>query len=88
MDIVTAFSRVEGERRVYVQDRVGERSARVMELLEQGASLYVCGKAGMAREVDAKIEEAGRRGGKSEGDVREWVEGLKRRGKWRADVWG
>ena len=73
---------------MYVQDRVGEHSGQVLELLEQGANLYVCGKASMAREVDGKIEEARRIGGGSEGEVRAWVEGLKKRGKWRADVWG
>ncbi|KAH7132467.1 cytochrome P450 reductase 2 [Dendryphion nanum] len=74
LEIVTAFSR-DGDRKVYVQDRVEEYGAQVLGLLEQGASLYVCGKASMAREVDRKVEEARARG-------------VRKRGKWRADVWG
>lgn len=88
LEIVTAFSR-DGRDRVYVQDRVAERSTEVVEMLEQGASLYVCGKAGMAREVDERIEEAAKEAkGFGEGEVKAWTDGLKKRGKWRADVWG
>jgi NADPH-ferrihemoprotein reductase len=91
LEIVTAFSRDGGSgEKVYVQDRVGERSGRVLEMLDNGASLYVCGKAGMAREVDGRIEEAKKMQGEgmSEVEVKAWMDGLKKRGKWRADVWG
>ncbi|KAF1993777.1 cytochrome P450 reductase 2 [Amniculicola lignicola CBS 123094] len=89
LEIITAFSREEGKKRMYVQDRVGQESSRVVEMLDQGASLYVCGKAGMAREVDVKIEEAvGAGKGLGEKEVKAWTDGLKKRGKWRADVWG
>ena len=83
LEIVTAFSRG-GDRRVYVQDRVSEYGDRVVGLLEAGANLYVCGRAGMAREVDAVVEGVVRGRGGEAG----FVEGLKRRGKWRVDVWG
>nr|ABW86976.1 cytochrome P450 reductase 2 [Curvularia lunata] len=88
LEIVTAFSRY-GEKRVYVQDRVAEYGDQVLEMLDIGANLYVCGKAAMSREVDRQIEAAVKRyRGLKDGEVREWVDGLKRRGKWRADVWG
>ncbi|KAF2176580.1 cytochrome P450 reductase 2 [Zopfia rhizophila CBS 207.26] len=88
LEIVTAFSRV-GEGKTYVQDRVGERGREVLEMLDSGASLYVCGKASMAREVDGRIEEVVKeRKGLADAAVKEWTDGLKRRGKWRADVWG
>ncbi|PSN65454.1 cytochrome P450 reductase 2 [Corynespora cassiicola Philippines] len=88
LEIVTAFSR-DGGRRVYVQDRVAECAGRVMEMLDAGANMYICGKASMAREVDMKIEEAAvRQKGMGESEVKAWTDALKKRGKWRADVWG
>lgn len=89
LEIVTAFSR-DGEKKVYVQDRVAEYSAKVLKMLDAGANMYICGKAGMAREVDMKIEEAKARsaGEMTESEVKAWTDALKKRGKWRADVWG
>jgi NADPH-ferrihemoprotein reductase len=88
LEIVTAFSRA-GSKKVYVQDRVAERSAQVLGMLESGANMYICGKASMAREVDMKIEEAKANGGMvGESEVKAWTDALKKKGKWRADVWG
>jgi NADPH-ferrihemoprotein reductase len=88
LEIVTAFSR-DGERKVYVQDRVAESSGKVLEMLEAGANMYICGKATMAREVDMKLEEAATKvKGLKEVECKAWTDGLKKRGKWRADVWG
>ncbi|KAF2090285.1 riboflavin synthase domain-like protein [Saccharata proteae CBS 121410] len=90
LEIITAFSRVEGgERKVYVQDRVRERKEEVLGLMDEGANFYVCGRAGMAREVGRRVgEEMGVVKGLGGTEVREWSEGLKRRGKWQEDVWG
>jgi NADPH-ferrihemoprotein reductase len=89
LQIVTAFSRVEGEEKMYVQDRMAEHGAQVIKMLEEGgASLYICGKAAMAREVGKKVGEAlGRVKGMTEREVDEWCEGLKRKAKWKEDVW-
>lgn len=87
LKIVTAFSR-EGPK-TYVQDRVGEFAADILELLERGASMYICGKASMAREVDMRMEDAVRKAkGLSGNEVKAWADSLKKRGKWKADVWG
>ncbi|OAG00503.1 cytochrome P450 reductase 2 [Paraphaeosphaeria sporulosa] len=89
LQIVTAFSRDGNNRKVYVQDRVAEESETVLEMLNAGANMYICGKAGMAREVDGKIEEAAtQQKGMNGSEVKNWSDGLKKRGKWRADVWG
>ncbi|KAI4918178.1 hypothetical protein J4E90_002559 [Alternaria incomplexa] len=89
LEIVTAFSRMQGQRRVYVQDRVAEHAGKVLDMLEGGANMYICGKASMAREVDMRLEEAVQGAqGKTEADVKAWADGLKKRGKWKADVWG
>jgi NADPH-ferrihemoprotein reductase len=51
--------------------------------------MYICGKASMAREVDGKLEEAvAKQKGMNESEVKNWVDGLKKRGKWKTDVWG
>ena len=87
LSIITAFSR-DGPK-IYVQDRVGEYAAEVLELLDTGANMYICGKASMAREVDMKMEDAvSKVKGLSETEVKAWVDSLKKRGKWKADVWG
>jgi len=49
--IVTAFSRVNRAKKVYVQDRVQEMEAEALRLLSEGAKFYICGHANMAREV-------------------------------------
>ena len=83
LDIKMAFSRMHGQRKVYVQDRIEEENERVLRLLDQeGASLFVCGRTGMAKEVARRVASMKVEGGD------EWVDGLKRRGKWREDVWG
>jgi NADPH-ferrihemoprotein reductase len=58
-------------------------------MLDASANMYICGKASMAREVDMKLEAAVmREKSLSEAEVKAWVDALKRRGKWKADVWG
>lgn len=89
LEIVTAFSRMQGQPKIYVQDRVAELAGKVLEMLESGANMYICGKASMAREVDMKLEGAVmEKKGLAEVDVKAWADALKKRGKWKADVWG
>ncbi|KAF2031749.1 cytochrome P450 reductase 2 [Setomelanomma holmii] len=88
LEIITAFSR-QGGSKVYVQDRVGEHASKVLGMLEAGANMYICGKASMAREVDAKLEGAAANIKQlTENEVKAWADALKKRGKWKADVWG
>jgi len=47
--IVPAFSRIDDG--MYVQDVVRREAKHVIRLLEEGANLYICGRARMAREV-------------------------------------
>jgi NADPH-ferrihemoprotein reductase len=90
LKIVTAFSRVEGQEKVYVQQRVKEYGNEVLGLIEEkGASFYICGRASMAREVGFSVGEVVKETkGWTDAQVKEWSEGLKRKGKWREDVWG
>lgn len=89
LQIITAFSRSGNGPKAYVQDRVGEYALKVLGMLEAGSNMYICGKASMAREVDMKIEEAvGSLKHMDEIEVKVWIDALKNRGKWKADVWG
>lgn len=88
--IVTAFSREEGAPKTYVQDRVRELGADVVRLvLEGGASVYMCGRASMAREVGGVVGElVGKQKGWSQDQIKEWTERMKRSRTWQEDVWG
>ncbi|KAF2702882.1 cytochrome P450 reductase 2 [Pleomassaria siparia CBS 279.74] len=71
------------------QHLVAEHSANVLDMLDAGANMYICGRANMAREIDVKIEEAVKEAkGLKKVEPRAWTDALKKRGKWRADVWG
>lgn len=73
-----AWSR-EGDARCYVQDRLRSRGDVLLQWVEQGAAIYVCGSlAGMAPSVDAVLRE-------TLGD--EAVERLREEGRYRRDVY-
>ncbi|KAJ9609380.1 hypothetical protein H2200_005707 [Cladophialophora chaetospira] len=90
LKIITAFSRVEGQLKVYVQQRVGEYGHELISLIEEkSASFYICGRASMAREVGFSLGDIMKAlRGSNDADVKSWSEGLKRTGKWKEDVWG
>lgn len=90
LKIVTAFSRLVDGEKVYVQDRVRENGKLFSRmLLGDGANLYICGRASMAREVGKRIGEIiGEEQHWNEADVKDWSEGMKRKRKWQEDVWG
>ncbi|KAJ5778075.1 hypothetical protein N7520_001321 [Penicillium odoratum] len=85
--VVTAFSRQTPRR--YVQDRVSELGADVVQFIDDGASFYICGRAGMAREVEkvvgASMQEAK---GWSGDEASNWSKAVKKKNKWQEDVWG
>ena len=88
IEVVSAFSR-EGKRR-YVQDSTEERAEEVCRLLsEENAYFYICGSAGMARDVKGRVEGVmKKRMGWGEQETRTWSEGLRRGRRWQEDVWG
>lgn len=87
--VITAFSREVGSQKVYVQDRIAEHAAEVIRLIDEGASVYICGRAGMAREVEKTVGEAMRAAKRwSETELNEWSRAIKRKNKWQEDVWG
>lgn len=89
LEIVTAFSRAEEEPKKYVQDRVEERKTQVCHLLQEGASIYFCGRAAMARKVGNKVEESMKtQNNWTDAETRSWAESVKKGNKWLEDVWG
>ncbi len=83
----TAFSR-DQEDRVYVQHRMRESSAELWSWLEDGASLYVCGAASMARDVDAALAAIiARQGGRSLGEAKAYLATLARDKRYLRDVY-
>ncbi|EXJ53541.1 NADPH-ferrihemoprotein reductase [Cladophialophora psammophila CBS 110553] len=88
--IFTAFSRMQGQDKVHVQQCVREYGGEVISLIEEkSASFYICGRASMAREVGFSLGEAMREiKGWTDFEVKSWTERLKRTGKWKEDVWG
>ncbi|KAJ3122369.1 NADPH-cytochrome P450 reductase [Nowakowskiella sp. JEL0407] len=88
--LITAFSRVKGEKKVYVQHRLKEHQARVWELLNGlGGYFYVCGDAkSMAKDVTAALQSmAVECGGMDEEGAKQWVKTLKSGGRYQEDVW-
>ena len=82
-----AFSRDQSER-VYVQHRMRERSAELWSWLEEGAALYVCGAASMARDVDTALAAIiARQGRRSGGEAKAYLAGLARDQRYLRDVY-
>lgn len=87
--IVKAFSRRDGEPKRYVQDRVSEFAHDVIRLIDEGANVYICGRAAMAREVEKAVGESMKDvKGWTEAELSEWSKAAKRKNKWQEDVWG
>ena len=82
-----AWSR-DGDKKVYVQDRMREAGAELWSWLEKGAHFYVCGDAKrMAADVEkALIDIAAEHGGKGDG-AKAFVAELKKAGRYQADVY-
>jgi hypothetical protein len=68
IDINFAFSRVPGEPKKYVQDRIRERSADVVRLLaDVNCYMYICGLKGMEQGVDEAFSRRMPRAGRGLG---------------------
>jgi sulfite reductase (NADPH) flavoprotein alpha-component len=83
-----AWSR-EGDKKVYVQDKMREESAKLFAWLERGAHFYVCGDAQrMAKDVDTALADiVGTCGNKTPEDARAYVKALRASGRYQTDVY-
>jgi cytochrome P450/NADPH-cytochrome P450 reductase len=85
----TAFSRLPGTRKCYVQDRLLEARDEVWALIERGAVVYVCGDAGrMAPDVRRAFAtlHAERTGGGPDA-AEDWLQAMTRQDRYLVDVW-
>jgi sulfite reductase (NADPH) flavoprotein alpha-component len=83
-----AWSR-DGKQKYYVQDRMREVGAELWQWLAEGAHFYVCGDAKrMAKDVEAAlIEIVSTHGVRSTDEAIAFVNGLKKAGRFQADVY-
>lgn len=91
--LVTAFSRQEGQSKVYVQDRLAEdewKNAVATLVDDQRAAFYICGAASMAREVRSKLVDIlAMKGGISREEADKRLGGkMKKESRYQEDVWG
>jgi cytochrome P450/NADPH-cytochrome P450 reductase len=84
-----AFSRLEGQPKVYVQNSLKAHRNDVWNLIEEGAVIYLCGDASrMAPEVEqAFVALYQDKAGVSEQDAQTWMGGLKSSRRYLVDVW-
>ncbi|UOQ46876.1 bifunctional cytochrome P450/NADPH--P450 reductase [Gracilibacillus caseinilyticus] len=85
----TAFSRVPGTQKTYVQDLMTSNAATIIELLDQGAKLYICGDGNnMAPDVEDTLKRCYQSIHEKEDDEAiQWLETLQADGKLAKDVW-
>jgi cytochrome P450/NADPH-cytochrome P450 reductase len=86
----TVFSGRPEEGRKYVQHEMTHRADEVWDLLERGASVFVCGNANtMAPGVRAALVDIYReRTGGSAEDAQAWLADLRAAGRFVEDIWG
>lgn len=85
----TAFSRVDGQDKCYVQHLMRDDAHKLIPLLEQGGHLYICGDGSkMAPDVEATLKQAYIDiSGKSAEQTDAWLERLQQEGRYAKDVW-
>jgi sulfite reductase (NADPH) flavoprotein alpha-component len=86
--LTLAWSR-DGKEKVYVQDRMREVGADLWRWLADGAHVYVCGDAKrMAKDVEAAlVDVVATHGVRTTDEAVAFVQGLKRTGRYQADVY-
>ena len=88
-ELHVAFSRAEAKK-TYVQDLIAADKDRVLELIGQGAVVYVCGDgAKMEPDVKRTLKAIHReRSGDDEAAAAAWIEALGKANRYVLDVWG
>jgi sulfite reductase (NADPH) flavoprotein alpha-component len=83
-----AWSR-DGDKKIYVQDKMREEAEELFAWLERGAHFYVCGDAQrMAKDVEtALVDVIAASGSRTPVDARAYVAALKTAARYQADVY-
>lgn len=89
LQIIVAFSRLHQSERTYIQNKMAAHGDEVCRLVDSEASIYICGRASMARDAGRTLGQSiGHHRGMDERQVQDWVASMKRTRKWQEDVWG
>ncbi|KAJ6443600.1 alpha methylacyl- racemase protein [Purpureocillium lavendulum] len=89
LQIFVAYSRLHAEKRKYIQDKMGAQGDDIRRLVDNEASIYICGRASMARDAGHTLGRLiGDYRGLNEQQAKNWVASMKRTRKWQEDVWG
>ncbi len=88
-ELATSFSRLDGQKKCYVQDEVYARRDQVWQMIEAGAVVYVCGDASrMAPDVRRTFAAIYcERTGASAADAEAWLNELTAQNRYLVDVW-
>lgn len=90
MKLYTAFSRLDPQKKVYVQDKIYEDKDEVWRLLQDGAIAYICGDTTHmvpdVRRTFARIYQE--QTGRSEQEAHQWLADLEARDRYMVDIWG
>jgi cytochrome P450/NADPH-cytochrome P450 reductase len=87
--LYVAFSRLAGQPKTYVQDQIRAHKEEVWQLIENGATFYLCGDASkMAPDVRKAISEIYQeKTGKSEQEAEQWINDMISQQRCQVDVW-
>lgn len=89
VELHTAFSRMEGQTKTYVQDLVRAQQDRVWSLIEAGAIVYICGDGGkMEPDVKRALVEiycARKNASQEQGEA--WINEMGAGNRYVLDVW-
>jgi cytochrome P450/NADPH-cytochrome P450 reductase len=85
----SAFSRLDGQPRTYVQHLLQQSPQELIGLLDQGGRLYVCGNGSkMAPDVEAALQTIYQEvHGVGEQESSKWLNSLQTEGRYAKDVW-
>lgn len=85
----TAFSRIKDKPKTYVQHLMKQDAPQLLELLHNGAHLYICGDGSqMAPDVEkALLESLKEYNQLDDAEARAWIAKLQQDGRYALDVW-
>jgi cytochrome P450/NADPH-cytochrome P450 reductase len=88
--VYTAFSRLDPQKKVYVQDKIYEDKDEVWQLLQDGAIVYICGDTShMVPDVRRTFGRIyAEKTGKNEQEADQWLDDLINRNRYMVDIWG
>lgn len=88
-ELYTAFSRVPGQPRAYVQQGILDQQARIWQMIQQGAIVYICGEGSqMAPAVQQTFKDIYRaQTGADQAAADQWMGEMLARNRYVTDVW-